>query len=120
MSLVTGVRAEFFDMTGHKPALKPVYLPFLVARLVPVRFHGNSAVVLQALRQIAAQPKSEKGLERSPDPFDNCDFELFLNDDVANLPGTTILTVGDFVGPANVAYCHQRTYGVTFRTSRLS
>ena len=31
----------------------------------------------------------------------------------------TILTVGDFVGPANVAYCHQRTYGVTFRTSRL-
>jgi hypothetical protein len=45
MSAVTRMRAEFFNRTGHKPALKPVCLPFLVARLVQVRFHRNSAVV---------------------------------------------------------------------------
>jgi hypothetical protein len=76
MSAVTGVWAEFFDRTGHKPARKPVRLRCVVARLASVRFHGNSAVVLQRPCQIAAQPKSEKGLERSPDPFGNYDFEL--------------------------------------------
>lgn len=41
MSRVSGVRAEFFDTTGHKPALKPVRLRCVVARLASVRYHGK-------------------------------------------------------------------------------
>ena len=39
---------------------------------------------------------------------------------VLNRMTNPALHCGDFVGPANVAYCQQRTYSVAFRTSRYA
>jgi hypothetical protein len=76
MSLVSGVRAELFDTTSHKPALKPVRLRPVVARFVSVRFHGVLRLFCSARVKYQRSPKSEKGLERSPVPLDEYDFEL--------------------------------------------
>ena len=76
MSLVSGLRAELFDTTSHKPALKPVGLRPVVARFVSIMFHGVLRLFCSAGVESQRSPKLKRAWSEVQTLSTNYDFEL--------------------------------------------